>query len=371
MIADEGARVPGRGAGGGGPAGGGPAGGDPARLEAAEAAVRRSGKMAALGELTAGVAHELNNPAAAAARSAAQLREAFARLQDTALLLSQLHFTPERARALVALATQDRERSAQAAFIDPLTRSDLESAVEAWLEAEEMPDAWELAPALVSLGYTAPDLAALRESWGDAGGTVITWLARAQPVLAMAREVEESARRMAEIAGALKTYAHPGQPQVAEHDVVRGLESTLTMMRGKLGDVTVVREYQAELPRIRAFGGELEQVWTNLIDNAVDATDGRGRVVVRARREGDGIVVEIEDDGPGMTDEVRRHVFTPFFTTKEPGKGTGLGLATSLDLVVRRGGALDVDSRPGRTTFIVRLPSSPPRESGPAAPAGA
>jgi signal transduction histidine kinase len=334
-------------------------GNDVTLLRAAEEALRQSEKMATLGTLAAGVAHELNNPAAAATRGANQLRAAFAKLQDAFVPLSQLHFSGERAAALLALARQDRELSLRAAHINALTRSDMESDVEAWLDAYHIADAWEIAPALVSLGYDAEELARLEGIWGNDVGAVIGWIGRAQPVLAVAREIEEATRRISEIVGALKTYSFLGQAPVRPVDVIEGLDNTLIIMRSKLKEgVTVEREYAADLPKIQGYGSELNQVWTNIIDNAVDAMGGRGRLVVRARLNGsDAITVEIEDNGPGMPESVRQRVFEPFFTTKEPGKGTGLGLSTSRNIVVKKhGGTIEVASRPGCTRFIIRLP---------------
>ncbi len=327
-------------------------------LRLAEERLRQMEKLAQLGMLTASVAHELNNPAAAAARGATELRHAFARLQDAFIPLTQLQLTPERASSLLALAHEDRERIERMALIDPLTRSDVETAVEEWLGDRQIDEAWELAPGLVSLGYRVTELEQIASAWGDATGPVLRWIARAQPVLTLAREIEESVRRISEVVLAIKTYSFLGQGQARPVDVTEGIESTLVMMRGKLKEgVRVVREFPPDLPQVEAYGGELNQVWTNLIDNAVDAMRGKGTLGLRARRDGDAVVIEIEDDGPGMSEDVQRSIFTPFFTTKEPGKGTGLGLYTSHNVVVdKHGGSIDVASRPGATRFTVRLP---------------
>ncbi|MEP7345364.1 MAG: ATP-binding protein [Gemmatimonadaceae bacterium] len=327
-------------------------------LRLAEERLRQTEKLAQLGMLTAGVAHDLNNPAAAAARGATELRHAFARLQTAVIPLTQLQLTPERAAALFALAREDRERIARIAMIDPLMRSDMDTAVEEWLDMRQIAPAWELAPGLVSLGYQVPELEQVAHEWGDATGAVLGWIARAQAMVALTREIEESVRRISEIVQALKTYSFLGQGIAHSVDVTDGIESTLVVLRNKLkGGVRIVREFADDLPHVEAYGGELNQVWTNLIDNAADAMQGKGTLTLRARHDGDAVVVEIEDDGPGMPEEVQRNIFTPFFTTKDPGKGTGLGLHISRNVVVdKHAGTIDVASRPGSTRFRIRLP---------------
>jgi signal transduction histidine kinase len=341
-------------------------GGERTRIHTAEQVARKSERMSTLGTLAAGVAHELNNPAAAAARGAEQLRIAFARLQDAAVPLSRLNLTPERAEALLELVRQDRDRSARASHIDPLTRSDLELQVESWLEEYGIDDPWEHAPALVSLGYDPGELTRLAAAWGEAVGPVIGWIGRAQPVLALAREIEEATRRISEIVRALRAYSFAGNPVLRLIDVTEGIDNTLVILRSKLKDgITLVRDYAPDLPRIEAWNSDLNQVWTNLIDNAADAVAGRGRITIRTRRDDEHVVVDIEDDGPGMPADVQRRIFEPFYTTKAPGLGTGLGLATSRAIVVNgHGGAIDVSSVPGSTRFTVRLPIQLARAGG-------
>jgi signal transduction histidine kinase len=327
------------------------------QLRSAEEALRHSEKMATLGTLAAGVAHELNNPAAAAARGAGHLNQAFTKMLDAVIRLSRLELTPEQTAAARDLVDGEQARGVCLVFSDPLARSDAESAVESWLEERDVEESWELAPALVSLGYDLPALERLEESWGDDAPVIADWIARAQALPSLSCEIEEATRRVSEIVGALKTYSYLGQAPVRAVDIRKGLDDTLIIMRGKLQGIRVGREYGSDVPEIEAHGSELNQVWTNIIDNAVWAMGGSGTLTVRTRRDGDFVVVEIEDDGPGMPESVRQKVFDPFFTTKEPGKGTGLGLATSRNIVVRKhAGTIDVVSRPGRTTFTIRLP---------------
>jgi signal transduction histidine kinase len=336
-------------------------------LRLAEERLRQTEKLAQLGMLAAGVAHDLKNPAAAASRGASELRSAYFRSQDACGPISQLQLTPERTAALLALAREDRERMTRIAMIDPLTRSDVETEVEAWLNVRHIADSWEVAPSLVSLGYHIAELEQIAGEWGNATGAVLGWIARAQPVLSLAREIEESARRISEIVQALKTHSFLGQAPARPVDVTEGIESTLVLLRSKLRDgIRIVREYAADVPVVEAYGGELNQVWTNLIDNAADAMAGKGTLTLRTRRDGDAVVVEIEDDGPGLPDEIQRSMFTPFVTTKDLGKGTGLGLYTSRNVVVdKHGGSIEVASRPGATRFTVHIPIRRPAPTSP------
>jgi signal transduction histidine kinase len=326
-------------------------------LRSAEEALRQSERMATLGTLAAGVAHELNNPAAAATRAAGQLRDALGKFQEAAVALGHIDLSKGRGEALVRIVgASQAERAAPPT--DPMKRSDLESDVEAWLEEHEVSEAWELAPALVALGFDRATLTGLADQWGADHVAAIRWVARAQPVRMLAVEVGEATRRISEIVGALKSYSFLGQAPVRSVDVTRGIEDTLTLLRGVLKTgVTIVRDYGADLPAIDAYGSELNQVWTNLIHNAVDAMGGQGQLVIRTRRDREAIAVEIEDNGPGIPEHVLPRIFDAFFTTKEPGKGTGLGLPTSRNIVVKKhGGSIDVTSRPGSTRFIVTLP---------------
>jgi len=341
-------------------------GADVTAQKTAERALRQTEKMATLGTLAAGVAHELNNPAAATRRAAEQLRAAFAKLDEAHLRLGAIELTPGERETLAALDWRARESAGRAEELDALTRSDRESEVEEWLDAAGIEEAWELAPALVGQGL---DVAALDRlgSALSAGALAasLAWAAATYPVYMLAHEIGEGSARISEIVRALRSYSYLGQAPVQLLDVHEGLDSTLVILRNKLKvGVEVVRRYATDLPKISAYGSELNQVWTNLIDNAADAMNSRGTIIIETRRAGDGVAVVIEDSGPGVPAEIQSRIFDPFFTTKEPGRGTGLGLSTSYGIITEKhGGKIAVESRPGRTRFTVTLPCEPPSAS--------
>ncbi len=316
-------------------------------------------KMASLGKLSAGMAHELNNPASAAQRGAAQLRSSFSQLQRINLRLAEQELDRTQLEALQGLDRRAREGARRPSELSALARSDRESELEPWLEAHEVERASELAPGLVSLGYDADELAALADGFpGDRVALVVEWVSCIFSIYSLVGEIGLGTSRISEIVKALKTYTYMDQAPFQSVDVHEGLDNTLIIFQNKLKrGVTVHRRYGDGLPEIQAYASELNQVWTNLIDNAVDAMEGRGTLTIRTRREDDRVVVEIEDDGPGIPDDIRSMVFDPFFTTKGPGSGTGLGLNISRNLVVQRHhGDITVTSRPGRTCFTVTLP---------------
>jgi signal transduction histidine kinase len=323
-----------------------------------EVMLRQSEKLATLGKLSAGMAHELNNPAAAAQRGASQLQATVSDFQQTHLRLGELNLTSTQLESLLALDELARERAKKPAEMDPLARSDQESEVEAWLEEQGIDNAWEVAPALINLGYDCNELTHLVSGF-DAGQfpAVIEWLNYTYIMYSLLEEIGQGAGRITELVKALKDYTYLDQAPIQAVDIHEGLDSTLVILRSKLRDVTVRRDYAGDLPRIQARGSELNQVWTNLVDNAIDATNGAGTVSIRTRKDGNWVVVEVEDNGPGIPDEVLPHLFDPFFTTKAPGKGTGLGLNISHNIVVQKHqGRIDVSSQPGETRFEVRIP---------------
>jgi signal transduction histidine kinase len=327
-----------------------------------ELMLRQSEKLATLGTLAAGIAHELNNPAAAVGRAAGQLRELFTGLEEAGLRLRLLALTVPAQEALRSLQQQARERAATPNDLDPLGRSDREAAVEEWLEEHRIEDSWRLAAPLADQGLDPPALSRLATVLeGEALSAGLAWAARLFPVYTLLNEIGQGSARVSEIVGALKSYTYLGQAPVQTVDLHEGLDNTLVILRGKLkAGINVHRDYDRDIPKLAAHGSELNQVWTNLLDNAADAMGGKGDITIRTRRRDGWAVVEIEDDGPGIPKEIVPRVFDPFFTTKAPGKGTGLGLSTSHAIVTKQHrGEIRVESRPGLTRFTVMLPIGP------------
>ena len=337
-----------------------------------QASLQQSERMAQLGTLTAGLAHELNNPAAAVNRSAGQLHAAIERYGNARAVVA-LELGEANSPFLENLLEATRLRSSGKTPLSALERADLEDGIEAWLANHDVDRSWELAPGLVEAGITVDRLSDLVDHVESSQlEPVIGLIDAAQEQLALLYQIEEGTRRMSAIVKALKSYAYLDQAPVQNVDVIAGLDDTLMLLEHKTQSIEVRREYANDLPRIEAFGGELNQVWTNLIDNAIfavtETTDGR--VIVRAKPTESGVAVEVEDNGPGIPEEIQSRIFDSFFTTKPPGSGTGLGLDISRSIVIHHhGGNLTVDSRPGRTVFRVelplRLPGRPPAPDEP------
>ncbi len=330
------------------------------RWRATSSALRQSEKMAQLGTFTAGIAHELNNPAAAVRRGIGQLQDVIGDYSQAQAALSRLVLTSPQQAMLDDLAQDARTLAARPLMLDAVERSDLESELESWLDDQGVADAWELAPTLVSLGYHAAKLTGWEEVFTpDVMPEVIRWLGATYTVHNLMAEVSLGAERISAIVKALKSYSYLDQAPVQQVDLHEGLDSTLLILRSKLKDLKVKRDYAQDLPKITGYGSELNQVWTNLIDNAADAVASTPNptITLQTRREGDWISVTVEDNGPGIPADVQRRVFEPFYTTKPPGKGTGLGLDISYNIVVNKHrGEIKLFSQPGRTRFQVVLP---------------
>jgi signal transduction histidine kinase len=332
------------------------------RVREMEAELSLNQKMAALGTLSAGLAHELNNPSAALRRAADQLRDAFERWKALGAEMGSLTLTREEREIIDRLLATAGSRSQESQRFDPLARVDAEEEIERWLEGCSVERPWELAALLVDAGLDESDLTPLRSGVpSEHLSTILWWTATGGVIVGLLAELAASAGSISDIVAAVKSYTHLDQAPVQEIDVHAGIDQTLMILRHELRQVRVRREYAPDLPRITAWASELNQVWTNLITNAVDAMQGAGELTIRTHHEGNWVIVEIEDSGPGIPLEIQPRLFEPFFTTKGPGRGTGLGLHISYNIVTQKHhGTLRVTSQPGRTTFEVSLPTERP-----------
>ena len=321
-----------------------------------EATARQRSGLVTLGTLAAGLAHEINNPAAAAARSAAELERACDGLLEA---LRQMASNGVSTAQFARLDALRRELQAPTTLPDPLEAADREDELGEWLDHAGVPRPWELAASLVSAGADLDWLARAAAASPDEGlAASLGWVARTIDVSSLLAEVRESTRRVSELVAGIKSYSQMDRASHQQVDLREGLESTLLVMGPRLRPgVTVVRDWGSDVPLVDGMPGELNQVWTNLVDNAVDAMDGVGTLTVTTRRDGDSVVVEIGDTGAGMSPEVQQRAFEAFYTTKDVGRGTGLGLDIAHRIVVERhGGSVEIESRPGDTRLRVRLP---------------
>lgn len=329
------------------------------RMRNVEGYTQQREKLASLGTMAAGLAHELNNPAAAARRAAAHLGETADKALELLCHLSK-SFETGHWQQLLSAELEATEKIPQSPVLNHLERSDLEEAMGQWLESQGVAFAWELSPTFVSAGLDSAWLGAMAGKFPEATrAEVISWLEARLGLKLLLAQVGQSTGRIAELVKAIKSYSYMDQSPMQEVDVHEGIESTLTMLGYKLRNVSLVTEFDRTLPRITAYGSELNQVWTNLIDNAIDAVKGTGKICVGTCREDNQIVVEVVDDGPGIPLEIQSRMFEPFYTTKSVGSGTGLGLYLSNRIVGdRHGGEIEFESKPGETRFKVRLPIS-------------
>lgn len=331
------------------------------RLRGLESFIRGREKMAALGTLAAGLAHELNNPAAALVRSLKEMPAAVLELQRMNLVYGQRQAEPEHTQQWL----QVRDAGYEAILNDrpdPVTLSDREEVLLTWLEDYGVNQAWKLAEPLAASGVTIETLEQLMERWRDDPTELreigLHWLALSFEVMSMIKHGLHGAERISELVQAMKSYSYLDQGTQQEVDVHQGLEDTLRLFCHKLKQgIQVKRHYDPQIPKVLAYGSELNQVWTNLIDNAIDAMNDKGVLAITTHYKGSSIRVDIADSGSGIPAEIQSRIFEPFFTTKAVGKGSGLGLETIRRIVENRHqGSILFESKPGRTCFSVCLP---------------
>ncbi len=313
-------------------------------------------RLAGLGKLSAGLAHELNNPASAAKRAATQLRDTIKKIRNASLELGRRDLTPAQKAEIEKLENFFIQRDEPPP--DPLTMSDMEEQLDSLLRSHGQNDLWQLAADLAHRSVK-PEMLESLFAMVDAGTAraALVRIAASVEIANLLNEIESSASRISDLVRAIKEYTYMDQAPVQNVDIVKGLETTLTIMGHKLKrGVAVQRDYQKVPLMVNSFGSELNQIWTNLIDNAIDAMGGKGELRIRTYREDGCVVVEIADNGPGISPEIKAHIFEPFFTTKGVGEGTGLGLDTVQRIVKKHRGSIQVTSKPGDTRFQVWLP---------------
>ncbi len=313
-------------------------------------------RLAALGKLSAGLAHELNNPASAAKRATSQLRAILKRVRDASLELGRRDLTPTQKAEIEKLEASLVQTDGPP--LDALAASDLEDQLDSLLRSHGQNDLWQLAADLAKKNFKPESLEQIFAALdADTARAALVRISSSVEIADLLNQIESSTSRISDLVGAIKEYTFMDQAPIQNVDIVKTLETTLTILNHKLKHgVTVHRDYQQIPLLVNSFGSELNQVWTNLIDNAIDAMGGKGDLRVRTYREDNCVVVEIADNGPGISAEVEPHIFEPFFTTKAVGEGTGLGLDTVQRIVKKHRGSIQVQSEPGDTRFQVWLP---------------
>ncbi len=313
-------------------------------------------RLAGLGKLSAGLAHELNNPASAAKRATSLLRDALKRIKDAVQELGKHDLTAAQRSEIEKLEASFMQPNENP--LDTLATSDLEDQIDSLLRSHGQSDLWQLASDLAHRGVKPEALESLFATLdADVARAALVRIAASVEIANLLNEIESSTSRISDLVRAVKEYTYMDQTPAQSVDVIKGLENTLTILHHKLKrGVTVRREYEKVPLLVNSFGSELNQIWTNIIDNAIDAMGGKGELRVRTYRDDTCVVVEIGDNGPGISPEVKAHIFEPFFTTKGVGEGTGLGLDTVQRIVKKHRGTIQVTSKPGDTRFQVFLP---------------
>jgi signal transduction histidine kinase len=337
------------------------------RLKSTESTVQQHEKLSALGRLSAGLAHELNNPASASLRASRQMPETVGALQGLALKIHKLRLTPEQIDFLGDYGNMLIGRAMQPQLLSPLEQSDREEAIADWIDIESasdgIDDGWKFAATLVESGVTVEELKTVKEKLGSSAlPDAMAWLDGVLTLTSLMRIIEQSTQRISDLVKAVKDYSYMDQSPVQEVDIRAGIENTLIILAHKLRNINVVRDFAPDLPKITVHGSELNQVWTNLIDNAIDALeehppkDARPTITIRTAFDNNRIKVQIIDNGPGIPEDVQSRVFEPFFTTKPVGKGTGLGLDIVRKIITQHKGNVQLYSKPGETCFQMWLP---------------
>ncbi|MER5377335.1 ATP-binding protein [Streptomyces sp. NPDC002553] len=336
-------------------------------------AIGQRERLLALGSLSAGLTHELNNPAAAAVRATATLRERVAKMRHKLAVIAQGSYSPETLAELIEIQERTAERVAKAPALSPLEASDREDELTDWLDDHDIPEGWRIAPTFVQAGLDVDWLEQVASAVAaDILPGAIGWLNYTVETELLMDEIDDSTTRISHLVDAAKQYSQLDRAPYRVVDVHELLDSTLLMLSGKIGRrIEVVKDYDRGAPKVPAYPAELNQVWTNLVDNAVFAINsagGEGTLTVRTAREADRLLVEFRDTGPGIPPDIRDRIFDPFFTTKPVGEGTGLGLDISWRIVVNKHhGGIQVESVPGDTRFQVLLPltAPDPEDAGP------
>ena len=320
--------------------------------------LRQSEKLATLGRLSAGIAHELNNPAGATQSSAKHLQDAIVKVEQIEFALGELNLSKDQYEQIKLHTDQIYTSIKMPNHLDPLIRSEKEDEIENWLNEKDIQNNWEFTPLLVKMNYDTEKLSALARSFSvQQLPVIISFLCHIYITRNLIQEIYNGTNRITEIVKALKSYSYVDKAPVQSVNIHEGLDDTLVILRSKLKGIQVDRDYAKDLPAIEAYGNELNQVWTNILDNAISAMQGSGKISIKTYLQNPWVVIEISDTGPGIPQEIQSKIYDPFFTTKPPGEGTGLGLNISHNIIVQKHkGTIDLHSQSGETCFKIKLP---------------